>query len=282
MRDVTLCVLGCFLAAACVPLDLDSAGHDPLDPNLGNPDTATTRAALGPGEDLSSLIDYQGRNLLGNQIPLSTVLASSGYYLYARASTAKRSGIPVHIAVNAGALVSSGSPIDVIFETNLGELRVTDEAALRDPSTGALLGGYEYELDWRATPSDPWQPLCDPDPSDPYDNWAVPSSGAWTARGVRRLAMSDAITFSCRNGVVNKCQNWGWTPWMHPDEHQSCTRMARADYCSHGTTNTLEHTTIARLDLTPGGVNDPAPVIASRSMAAFQPLSIDGEAFWFE
>jgi len=65
------------------------------------------------------------------------------------------------------------------------------------------------------------------------------------------------VTYSCMDGVIAKCVNWGYAPWLTDDEmHGACTRLARADYCGDGTPWTLDGTLINvfdRLGIQPEG-----------------------------
>ena len=60
--------------------------------------------------------------------------------------------------------------------------------------------------------------------------------------------------FGCTSGVVAKCVRWGYRPWESVngtalfDYHQACTRMARADYCGDGISQTENGTLIDLYD----------------------------------
>lgn len=69
-------------------------------------------------------------------------------------------------------------------------------------------------------------------------------AGAWDDAG-QYDAGDGELTFSCMDGVIFKCVDWGYAPWSFGAEvHQSCTRLARADYCGDGRPWTLDGTTI--------------------------------------
>lgn len=78
--------------------------------------------------------------------------------------------------------------------------------------------------------------------------------GVWDERGQRheRLPRDDGdfdVTFSCTSGVIAKCVGWGYKPWeLGADVHQTCTRMARADYCGDGVPHTQDGTLIDLYD----------------------------------
>lgn len=98
---------------------------------------------------------------------------------------------------------------------------------------------------------------------------AVPH--AWSMSG-ELLRNPGYFTFACvpdltdsvpslpeRGGVIAKCIDWGFPPWTAsraPEAqqaalqlHQACVRMATADYCGEGRTNTIEGTPLAFYDL---------------------------------
>jgi len=78
--------------------------------------------------------------------------------------------------------------------------------------------------------------------------------GIWDESGARHASVShDGIesdaSFSCTTGVIAKCVAWGYAPWSAgADLHQTCTRMARADYCGNGEPHTANGTTIDVFD----------------------------------
>lgn len=78
--------------------------------------------------------------------------------------------------------------------------------------------------------------------------------GLWDESGARHASVShDGITsdasYSCTTGVIAKCVAWGYAPWAAgADLHQTCTRMARADYCGNGEPHTANGTTIDVFD----------------------------------
>jgi hypothetical protein len=118
----------------------------------------------------------------------------------------------------------------------LGIARVEDEPA-QGPSHIWL---YSLELNGKS--------ICDD------DGLGVFVPGVWdeSGRHVARLAAGDQTidtTFSCRAGVIAKCVFWGYRPWSVGSElHQTCTRMARADYCGDGVAHTENGTRIDMFD----------------------------------
>ncbi len=84
--------------------------------------------------------------------------------------------------------------------------------------------------------------------------------GTWDPTGARIDDPNDAFstTFSCTTGVIAKCVAWGYTPWgVGVDAHQTCTRLARADYCGDGVSYTKDGTEIDVFDRL--GVQRPTP-----------------------
>ncbi|MBN9687218.1 MULTISPECIES: ADYC domain-containing protein [unclassified Corallococcus] len=78
---------------------------------------------------------------------------------------------------------------------------------------------------------------------------ALAVGGVWDASGAH-ADTADRVTFACENGAISKCILWGYAPWATRDGkslaglHQSCTRLARADYCGNGRSHTRQDTTI--------------------------------------
>jgi len=91
-----------------------------------------------------------------------------------------------------------------------------------------------------------WVNMCAPDNNG--EAKAIPLAGYWDRSG--DYVASDNVTFACTSGVLAKCVRWGYKPWKDHngisgrDLHQSCTRMARADYCGNGVTHTRNGTPI--------------------------------------
>jgi len=106
------------------------------------------------------------------------------------------------------------------------------------------------------------QPLCRADARGVAA--AIPVAATWNEHG-DRVESASRFTFACTAGVIAKCYRWGYRPWLDGGSgdtfaqlHQSCTRMARADYCGDGHTNTFEGTLINLWDTSPA----PGPLTA--------------------
>ncbi len=133
-----------------------------------------------------------------------------------------------------------GLEIDVYYDevdTNF-TLRIDDVYVDPDNADGDV---YFHKVTYLDAESGVWMPICEDDPS----NEAIVMEGVWDEDSGDRLDLEGVFSFSCRNGVVAKCVEWGYRPWAEQDgeslqpAHQACTRMARADYCGDGTPHTL-------------------------------------------
>ena len=130
-----------------------------------------------------------------------------------------------------------------------------------------------------------WQPYCLPDRHNVAK--AIPLSGSWDRSG-RFLPDESVTTFACTGGVLAKCVRWGYKPWksVHGvslrDYHQTCTRMARADYCGDGHSHTREGTEIDLFDIL--GIQKRTPHSVMRFEAAWSPMGATflHRARWFE
>jgi hypothetical protein len=121
------------------------------------------------------------------------------------------------------------------------QLHVDDIDALAAPNDDVLAYKISIVADGGAVP------LCGLD-TDGTPLRALPMHGAWnTTTG----AYSDTgqISLACRKAAIAKCVEFGYKPWQGYDqEHLSCVRMVRADYCGDGTTYTTNGTPINLYD----------------------------------
>jgi hypothetical protein len=86
--------------------------------------------------------------------------------------------------------------------------------------------------------------LVDGLPACQLDQYGVFVPGRWDAQATH-IDDPDVVTYSCMDGVIAKCVNWGYAPWLtDADVHASCTRLARADYCGNGIPWTMDGTEI--------------------------------------
>jgi hypothetical protein len=108
-------------------------------------------------------------------------------------------------------------------------------------------------LEQRVDDTGTWQSACPADADG--RSVAIPLAGTWDEHGDRSSARS-MFTFGCTTGVIAKCYRWGYRPWVtgYGDltmMHQTCTRLARADYCGIGVPHTRNGTTINVWDTLP-------------------------------
>ena len=131
--------------------------------------------------------------------------------------------------------------------TAVVEYRITDidrEDDRHDPTdTGNT---YVYELEQFVPDDGTWRAACPTD--DDGRRVAIPIAAIWDERG-NRIESNTMFTFGCTTGVIAKCYRWGYRPWVTGRGdlvamHQTCTRMARADYCGIGVPHTRNGTEI--------------------------------------
>lgn len=142
------------------------------------------------------------------------------------------------------------------------EARCHDDITTSAPhctAQDAMAGQALWEYRVTASPEDSQpQPLC------PHGSgYALAVPHAWSVGG-ELIPNSEYFTFACApankgsdgaffvgGGVIAKCIDWGYPPWAtgyYPNAsvassyHQLCTRMAMADYCGEGRSNTLDGT----------------------------------------
>ena len=114
---------------------------------------------------------------------------------------------------------------------------------------------FLYTLEQFVPDNGTWQAACPADQDG--RSVAIPLRATWNEHG-DRVESSTLFTFGCTTGVIAKCYRWGYRPWT--DEfgdlvpyHQTCTRVARADYCGDGTPHTHDGTQINIWDRLPSG-----------------------------
>ena len=117
---------------------------------------------------------------------------------------------------------------------------------------------YLFTLLQQDPDDDSWQPACDADADG--NTVAIPLTDTWDDTGAR-VSSSTMFTFSCTTGVIAKCYRWGYRPWItgYGDVttlHETCTRLARADYCGDGVSHTRNGTEVNVWDT----VASPGPI----------------------
>lgn len=179
----------------------------------------------------------------------------------------------------AGGTALKGLKVVSIAGSSRWTLRIA--AVTRPASAGER---WRYTLEQWDAASGTWEAACaDPPQLDGSTiGGKVPAlamSGWWRADGMY-IDDPTAVSFACVSGVAGKCVGWGYAPSDVPPattEHGvpssasgadlllSCTRMARADYCSVGVPNTFDGTPIHVHDVFGGGPSagaDPVPGFA--------------------
>jgi len=102
--------------------------------------------------------------------------------------------------------------------------------------------------------SNSWENPCVATPEVPNPR-ALLLSGTWDSTGAHHDD-DGKVAVACETGALAKCVTWGYRPWgvnyqgrPLDQAHQSCTRMARADYCGDGVSHTTEGNVIDHYDL---------------------------------
>jgi hypothetical protein len=219
------------------------------------------------GEQTQALYDEdvpgkknQGDSLRGTQLAGSGALVSFAYQV---------PGTPSKVLIiNQGKLFLSkiGLPPPPPDPSKVDHL----ESKKGDPIIGTQLTGYDGlgnatqvtimhavvlphapgTLGYDVRTADGAQLCSGPDPDDSY---AIPLRGTWDAQGYH-VESNNRFTFACRRGVLSKCYRWGYRPWDNRNGvslapyFQTCSRMARADFCGDGIAHTVDGTWIDGYD----------------------------------
>jgi hypothetical protein len=223
------------------------------------PDPVTSKAqfAIGPNEPVYDEPVYdlqpQCRSLLGSQLDDWASSTSSEHFWVDRAF---KDGKPIQLTVVRDASLMSGTHVGVdpwfdgVIVSN-GSI----ELQLRSPSGTSEL--TYFKLFKRGLSGKFDTSVCS-------EGSAIPFAGMFRTDGLH-VADASRITFGCGEAAALKCSEWGYPagPGTGPDwdAHQACTRMARADYWSNGTSHTRMETAIKIADAVPE-VNDlPVPAM---------------------
>lgn len=125
--------------------------------------------------------------------------------------------------------------------------------------------------------------MCTPDASGTTK--AIPVLGRWDYSGAH---LDGGFTFGCTSGVIAKCVRWGYRPWHSvdgvslSDVHQACTRMARADYCGDGISNTQDGTEVDFYDKLGVNVNTAGPLMLFDAAWSTNGAYCIGKERWLE
>jgi hypothetical protein len=253
MKITTMVGLAALVAAGCLAEDEDAA----VEPAAARSGELQGRYLLG------DLVDGQGTGPL--------------HWHVSDAAWGPRGAVAVEVVgASLSATDSSGTYtgtdarfVGVRF-TGVGGGEVEITRATRSNVSGVTY----YTLRYRGTPSSAWTGYCSGGAA------TVPLHGHWTRTGLH-VDDAHAIAFACADSVAYKCTSWGYVADTVPTmaiwrEHQACTRMARADYCSDGTSHTREGTLIDIFD-GDGATSWPSPVVTNP--ASWPPPAAD---FYFE
>lgn len=187
---------------------------------------------------------------------------------------AERDGVTVRGTSLAGARIFGDATDGVqLVEVEYRIASVVPELAENDPTNSG--NTFLYRIEQFAT--DTWVDACDPDESGRYA--AIPVAMTWNDAAAR-VPSTQHFTFGCTSAVIAKCYRWGYRPWLtgygganFSDLHQTCTRVARADYCGDGRSFTEDGTMINVWDRLP----PPGPI---QSAGLLPPLGFIFEAGW--
>ena len=230
------------------------------------------------GEQLQGMhmqgIRFQGATLSG--VPLTHVQIDRGELVAQRGADTLR-GTQLAGAQFKADLRGTSPPATAVIEYRIAE--IAPELSKYDvTNTGHT---YLYTLEQRASDTSPWQVACPADIDG--RSVAIPVAAVWDDHGNRNESTTQ-FTFGCTTGVIAKCYRWGYRPWVtgYGDMvamHQTCTRLARADYCGNGKANTHDGTKVNVWDMLP----PPGPIQrrAVYSPIGFPPtLPMTFEAGW--
>src|SRR5262249_3395803 len=146
----------------------------------------------------------------------------------------RRGGVPVGPAAMQGVrftAVGTGRSVTIVSVTDHLERHAIGGSSGRSPDES----DYVLKLDdgsFACGQADTGEPLP-----------AVPFDLAWTSTA-RAQSIPGRFSFACVDAVAAKCLDWGYKPWLRPDLHQTCVRMARADYCASGASHTVDRTLV--------------------------------------
>jgi len=229
-----------------------------------------TSTAEQAGEQL------QGEQLQGEQLQGEQLQGMSMQGI--RLQGATLSGVPLtHVQIDRGELVAQRGSDTLRGTQLLGAHFMADVRGTAPPTTAVIeyritkiepeLSKYDfkstghtflYTLEQWASDTGTWKMACPADAD--HRTVAIPLAAVWNAHGDRNESTTQ-FTFGCTTGVIAKCYRWGYRPWLtgYGDlvaMHQTCTRLARADYCGNGRPNTHDDTKVNVWDTIPA----PGPI----------------------
>jgi hypothetical protein len=259
---------------------------------VGACDVVETSTAEQAGENL------QGENLQGENLQGENLQGMSMQGI--RLTGATLSGVALtRVQIDRGELVAQRGS-DTLRGTQLVGARFRADVRGTAPPASAVieyriaaiepeLGRYDltrsghtflYTLEQWASDTGTWQTACPADADN--RNVAIPVAAVWNEHGDRKESTTQ-FTFGCTTGVIAKCYRWGYRPWVsgYGDlvaMHQTCTRLARADYCGNGRPNTHDGTKVNVWDTLP----PPGPIQRHGVLPpiGFPPVPMTFEAGW--
>jgi hypothetical protein len=270
----TVCVVTiCVSVWACVAIDdVETSSEEQAGSNMQG---SNMQGVSMQGSNM------QGMNLQGFRIDGATLggAALSNLRVERGEVIAEQGGVTLRGAGLVGTRlqgqvrsISASQPVTALLEYRIAG--VASEDPKYDPTrTGST---FLYTLEQWVDESSSWQPACPADLDG--RRAAIPIAATWNERG-DRLASSTLFTFGCTTGVIAKCYRWGYRPWLTgygadmAGMHQTCTRLARADYCGNGVSNTQDGTWVNVWDNLPA----PGPIQRHGLLA---PLGMLFEAGW--
>ncbi|MCB9568519.1 MAG: hypothetical protein H6710_15110 [Myxococcales bacterium] len=139
-------------------------------------------------------------------------------------------------------------------------LRIDDAVLVpaEDVKGGEL---YHYTINYQVEEEGSWSEpasLCVDGLGEPTEALLLP--GLWDHQTATAITTDPkAITIACRHAALAKCAEWGYRPGVMPKTHQTCLRMARADYAGDGVPHTSNGTPIHIADIYKVNTEDEAP-----------------------
>jgi hypothetical protein len=265
MSRLHVCATLCFTVAACGVVDSDTPSATDTPGETGTTEQAVIQRQ---GIEMQGIemqgIEMQGMNLVSFQVSGGTLGGSALQHVRIQKGelVAERSEDSVRgTALKDAHFFAQVRDVDASPPVT-AEFRIADikpEDAKYDPTGSGHT--FLYRLEQRNPDTGGWQAACPEDPDG--RQVAIPVAAIWNAHG-DRVESTSLFTFACTTGVIAKCYRWGYRPWLsgYGDSmvamHQTCTRLARADYCGNGQPGTRDGTKINVWDRlsSPGPIQD--------------------------
>jgi ADYC domain/Pentapeptide repeats (8 copies) len=272
-RVATVCLsIVCTAVYACQVTDEETSTEEQAGSNLQG---SNLQGSNLQGSNLQGMT-LQGFRIDGATLggaPLTNLRVERGEVI------ADQGGVTLRGASLAGAQLQAQARSTAVNPpvTTTVQYRIT-AIAPEDPAYDPTQTGstYLYTLEQWGDGTGVWQPACPADQDG--RRVAIPLAATWDEHG-DRIESSTLFTFGCTTGVLAKCYRWGYRPWLTgyganmAEMHWTCTRMARADYCGNGVSNTQDDTWVNVWD------NLPAPGPIQRH-GLLPPLGMLFEAGW--